>query len=240
MTGASLGSVAGRICACRSCPRLRAWREEVARVKRRAFRDEEYWGRPVPGFGDPRAELFVLGLAPGAHGANRTGRPFTGDGCGDFLFGGLYRAGYSNRERSVSRGDGLKLQGAFLSNAVRCAPPGNRPSSDEVARCRGFLDEELALVRPKVVLALGGIAFCAALEALARAGVEIPRPRPRFGHGAEVSLARAPVLLGSYHVSQLNTRTGRLTPAMFEAVLVRARALSASRAFALTPRRGHC
>ncbi len=224
---ASLRSLADRICACRSCPRLCAWREEVARAKRRAYREQEYWGRPVPGFGDPRAALFVLGLAPGAHGANRTGRAFTGDG-GEFLFGGLYRTGYSNRERSITRGDGLVLQGAFLSNAVRCAPPGNRPSADEVARCSGFLDEELALVRPKVVLALGGIAFSAALAAFARAGAEIPRPRPRFGHGAEVRLARAPVLLGSYHVSRLNTQTGRLTEAMLDAVLVRARALSAS------------
>ncbi|HET9599729.1 MAG TPA: uracil-DNA glycosylase [Anaeromyxobacteraceae bacterium] len=214
---------------CRACPRLVAWREEVARVKRRAYRDEVYWGRPVPGFGDPRARLLLVGLAPGAHGANRTGRMFTGDASGDFLYAALHRAGLASQPTSERRGDGLALRGAFISAAARCAPPDNAPAPDELRRCAPFLDRELALLGPRAILALGAIAWDAVLAALARGGAELPRPRPRFGHGAELRLAGAPALVGSFHVSRQNTQTGRLTPAMFDAVLARAVALAAAR-----------
>jgi uracil-DNA glycosylase len=213
------------IVACRACPRLVEWREQVAREKRRAFRDWTYWGRPVPGFGDPRAELVILGLAPAAHGANRTGRVFTGDRSGDFLFAGLHRAGFANQPRSEHREDGLALTGAFIAAPCRCAPPDNKPLLEELARCTPFLDRELALLPVQVVLALGAIAWNAALAWLARTGVDIPTPRPTFGHGTELALPRAPVLLGCYHVSQQNTQTGRLTPAMFDDVMARARVL---------------
>ncbi len=207
---------------CRACPRLVAWREEVGRVKRRAYRGEEYWARPVPGFGDPRATLVVVGLAPGAHGANRTGRMFTGDASGDFLYGALHRAGLASQPTSERRGDGLALRGCFITAAARCAPPGNRPSPAELARCAPFLDRELCALRPSAVLALGAVAWDAALGALGRAGFHVPRPRPRFAHGAELRLGGAPPVLASYHVSRQNTQTGRLTPAMFDAVLRRA------------------
>jgi len=225
----ALGALEEEIAACRACPRLAAWREEVARVKRRAYRGCEYWGRPVPGFGDPRpGGLYVLGLAPGAHGANRTGRMFTGDRSGDFLYAALHRHGYASRPESRSRDDGLCLNGAYLSNAARCAPPGNRPSQEELRRCSPFLDRELRLVRPGVILALGAIAWQGALGALERAGCALPRPRPAFGHRALLRLAGAPPVLGSYHVSQQNTQTGRLTAAMFDGVLALARELGAS------------
>ncbi len=213
------------IVACRACPRLVEWREQVAREKRRAFRDWTYWGRPVPGFGDPGAELVILGLAPAAHGANRTGRVFTGDRSGDFLFAGLHRAGFANQPRSEHREDGLALAGAFIAAPCRCAPPDNKPLPEELARCTPFLDRELALLPVRVVLALGAIAWNAALAWLTRTGVDIPTPRPTFGHGTELVLPGAPVLLGCYHVSQQNTQTGRLTPAMFDDVMVRARLL---------------
>lgn len=202
-----------------------AWREEVARLKRRAYAAEPYWGRPVPGFGDPAAPLLVLGLAPGAHGANRTGRVFTGDASGDFLFAALHRAGLASRPASRARDDGFALSGAWLSNAVRCVPPDNRPAPGELARCAPFLARELSAVRPRVVLALGAVAWAAAQGWLEGAGHALPRPRPRFAHGAELQLPGAPALLASYHVSQQNTRTGRLTAAMFDAVLARAAAL---------------
>ena len=209
--------------ACRACPRLVAWRERVAREKRRAWRDWEYWGRPVPGFGDGRARLVLVGLAPGAHGANRTGRMFTGDGSGDFLYAALHRAGLASQPGSASRDDGLRLAGAFVTAACRCVPPANRPAPDELRRCAPFLDRELLALRgARVVLALGAIAWEAALGHLARRGFAVPRPRPRFGHGAELRLPGAPLLLGSYHVSRQNTRTGRLTAGMFDAVLRRA------------------
>ena len=217
-----LGALARQIASCRRCPRLVAYCQEVARSKRRAYRDEAYWGRPVPGFGDPAASLLLVGLAPGAHGANRTGRMFTGDGSGDFLYAALYRAGLAARPRSERRGDGQRLSGCFVTAAARCAPPANRPSPEELAACAPFLDRELALLRPRVVLALGAIAFAAVLGAFARAGILLPRPRPRFAHAARVALPGAPVLLASYHVSRQNTQTGRLTPAMFDAVLARA------------------
>jgi uracil-DNA glycosylase family 4 len=208
---------------CRACPRLVKWREEVARTKRRAYAEETYWGRPVPGFGDPAARILVLGLAPGAHGANRTGRAFTGDRSGDFLYAALHRAGLASQPTSVARDDGLVLRDVYVTLPVRCVPPDNRPSADELTCCAPFLDREAALLgRVRVVVALGAIAWNAYLEHLGRLGAA-PRPRPRFGHGAEARIADHPALLGSYHVSQQNTQTGRLTPAMFDAVLDRAR-----------------
>jgi uracil-DNA glycosylase len=218
--------VTADITACRACPRLVEWREEVARVKRRAYREWEYWGKPVPGFGDPMARIVFVGLAPAAHGANRTGRMFTGDRSGDFLYAALHRAGLASQPNSDHRRDGLQLRGAFIVAAARCAPPANKPTPDEVARCAPFLDRELRLLRPRVLFALGAIGWHAALEALGRRGVEVPSPRPAFAHGAELALAGAPTLLASYHVSQQNTQTGRLTPAMFDAVLSRAVALA--------------
>jgi uracil-DNA glycosylase family 4 len=222
----SLERIASEVVRCRACPRLVAWREEVARVKRRAYRAEAYWGRPVPGFGDARAKLVVLGLAPGAHGANRTGRMFTGDASGDFLYAALHRAGLASQPTSERRGDGLALRGCYIAAAARCAPPDNAPTREELARCAPFLDRELAALRPRAVLALGAVAWEAALAAFARAGASVPRPRPRFAHGAEVMLAGAPALIASYHVSRQNTQTGRLTPAMFDAVVRRARELA--------------
>jgi uracil-DNA glycosylase family 4 len=218
--------IAEEVVRCRACPRLVAWREEVARTKRRAYQDEVYWGKPVPGFGDARARLVVVGLAPGAHGANRTGRMFTGDASGDFLYAALHRAGIASQPASARRGDGLALRGCFITAACRCAPPENRPAPDELERCSPFLDRELAALRPRAVLALGAIAWRAALDALDRAGVAIPRPRPPFAHGAEFAPPGGPALVASYHVSRQNTQTGRLTPAMFDAVLARAVRLS--------------
>ncbi|WP_275424908.1 uracil-DNA glycosylase [Archangium violaceum] len=217
------------IITCRACPRLVEWREQVAREKRRAFRDWTYWGRPVPGFGDARAELVIIGLAPAAHGANRTGRVFTGDRSGDFLFAGLHRAGFANQPRSEHREDGLALKGAYIVAPCKCAPPDNKPLPEELARCTPFMDREMALLPTRVVLALGAIAWSATLAWLERVGVDIPSPRPAFGHGAELALPGAPVLLGCYHVSQQNTQTGRLTPAMFDAVMGRARELIENR-----------
>ena len=223
--GRALERLAAEIAGCRRCPRLVRWRERVAREKRRAYAAETYWGRPVPGFGDPGARLLLLGLAPGAHGANRTGRMFTGDGSGDFLYAALHRAGLASQPISQRRGDGLELAGAFVSAACRCAPPENRPRPDELQRCAPFLDREVAaLPRLRVVLCLGAIAWQAALGHLERRGFSLPRPRPRFGHGVELALPGAPLLLASYHVSRQNTQTGRLTAAMFDRVLARAAA----------------
>jgi uracil-DNA glycosylase family 4 len=220
----SLERLAADALACRRCPRLVRWLEEVGRTKRAAFRDADYWCRPVPSFGSGDARLLIVGLAPGAHGANRTGRPFTGDGAGPFLYGALHRAGLASRPESVARDDGLELHGARITNAVRCAPPGNRPRPDELAACRPFLARELALLpRVRAVLCLGGVAWTATLAALTIQGVELPRPRPRFGHAAEADLGPgAPWLMGSYHPSQLNVNTGRLTAEMLDAVLARA------------------
>jgi uracil-DNA glycosylase family 4 len=180
----------------------------------------------VPGFGDPHAEIALVGLAPAAHGANRTGRMFTGDRSGDFLYAALHRAGLANQPRSTDRNDGLRLTGVFIVSVARCAPPANRPAPAELRRCARFLDRELALLRVRVLLALGAIAWSGALRHFERRGVILPRPAPRFAHAAELSLPGAPVLLGCYHVSRQNTQTGRLTAAMFDAVLARAKALA--------------
>jgi uracil-DNA glycosylase len=213
----SLAALHAELIACRRCPRLVRWREEVAVVKRRAYADQPYWGRPVPGFGDPRARLVIVGLAPGAHGANRTGRVFTGDSSGAFLYAGLHRAGFANQPTSDHRDDGLTLRDAFVTCPVRCVPPDNKPTTAEVARCRPFLRRELALLRPQVFLALGHLAWKATLDHL-----EWPTPRPAFAHGAVVRHPASSVsLVGCYHVSQQNTQTGRLTPSMFDAVFRR-------------------
>ena len=220
---ASLPVLEDRITRCRLCPRLVAWREEVARTRRRAYRDEVYWGRPVPGFGDPAARIVLVGLAPGAHGSNRTGRMFTGDRSGEFLYAALHRAGLASAAGSRSRDDGLRLRGAFITAACRCAPPANMPTAEELARCAPFLDAELELLRGlRVLVALGAVGWDATLGHLERMGRPIPRPRPRFGHGAEWTPEGGPAVVGTYHPSQQNTQTGRLTPAMFDAVIRRA------------------
>jgi uracil-DNA glycosylase family 4 len=214
---------------CTACPELRSYCAQVAREKRRAFRDETYWGRPVAGFGDAAAKLWILGLAPAAHGANRTGRMFTGDRSGEFLYAGLFRAGLANRAESVSRGDGLRLRGVWISAALRCAPPGNRPTPRQLENCTRWLDRERAvLAASRVVLCLGAIAWNAALDLEARHGAAIPRPRPRFAHAGECVLGDR-TLIGCYHVSQQNTFTGRLTPAMLDRVLRSARIRAWSR-----------
>jgi uracil-DNA glycosylase family 4 len=221
-TTTPLRELTAEIVACRACPRLVAWRESVAHEKRAAFRDEEYWGRPVPGFGDPAARVLVLGLAPAAHGGNRTGRVFTGDRSGDWLFGSMHRTGFANQSTSVGLDDGLRLDDAYVAAAVRCAPPDNTPTTEERDRCRPFLDRELAaLPRVRVVVALGGFAYAVAARAIAASGVTIPRPRPRFGHGVELT-AGALTVIGCYHPSQQNTVTGRLTEPMLDDVFLRA------------------
>ena len=220
--GDLLGALGAEIEGCRACPRLVAWREAVAASPRASFAAERYWGRPVAGFGDPAARLAVVGLAPAAHGANRTGRVFTGDRSGDWLFAALWRAGYANQPESTGRHDGLELTGAWVSAAVRCAPPANKPTRAERDTCLGYLGRELGLlVDVGVVVVLGGFA-CQAVAALY--GL---RPRPRFGHLAEHGLPDGRTLLCSYHPSQQNTFTGTLTEPMFDAVFARARALGA-------------
>jgi len=215
------------IAGCRRCPRLVAWRELVAREKRAAFAQEEYWGRPIPGFGDPHARVMLLGLAPAAHGANRTGRVFTGDRSGDFLFAALHRTGFANQPLSLHAGDGLALHDAWITAAVRCAPPANKPAPAERDTCLPYAVRELELLPGvRVIVCLGAFAWDAALRILAARGVAVPRPRPRFGHGVELGLSGAPVLLGCFHPSQQNTFTGKLTAPMIDAVLLRARALA--------------
>jgi uracil-DNA glycosylase family 4 len=218
LSSEELATLEREITSCRRCPRLVEWREKVAREKRAAFSDETYWGRPVPGFGDPDARVVILGLAPAAHGANRTGRFFTGDRSGDFLFAALHRTGFASRPVSRHREDGLELYGLWISAAVRCAPPQNRPTPAERDACLPYAGRELELLEAQVVVCLGAFAWDAALRLYGL------RPKPRFGHGAEV-VAGATALLGCYHPSQQNTFTGVLTPAMLDAVLLRARAL---------------
>jgi uracil-DNA glycosylase family 4 len=217
----SLEALAAEVADCRKCPRLVEWREEVARVKRHAYRDWHYWGRPVPGFGDPQARLLVLGLAPAAHGGNRTGRVFTGDRSGDWLYRALYRAGFANQALSVSRDDGLRLEGAYVTAAVRCAPPANRPAIEERDNCLPYLDGELRLLEGvHVFVCLGSYAY----DCLSRL-LELRR-RPAFQHGLEVSLPDGRMLLCCFHPSQQNTFTGRLTESMLDAVFQRAAELS--------------
>ena len=225
MSGAAaLRVIQEEVAECRKCPRLVKYREKVAREKRRAFREWEYWGRGIPGFGDPKAKLFILGLAPAAHGGNRTGRVFTGDRSGDFLFEALFQAGFANQPASVRRDDGLQLKNAYIAAAVRCAPPANKPLPSEILHCRGYLERELALLRPRVVLALGKIAWDAYLEILKPRGQIASRAAYPFGHGAEsVFSGDLPKLFGVYHPSQQNTQTGRVTQAMYAIVLSRIR-----------------
>jgi uracil-DNA glycosylase family 4 len=221
--GSPLAEVQARIVDCRRCPRLVEWRERVAREKRASFAADEYWGRPVPGFGDPDARVYVLGLAPAAHGGNRTGRVFTGDRSGDWLFASMHRTGFASRPRSVAVGDGLRLRGAFVAAAVRCAPPANRPLPAERDACLPYARGELDLMpQVRVIVCLGGFAWEAACR------LHGVRPRPRFGHGAEHAPGggAGPVLLGCFHPSQQNTFTGKLTEPMLDAVFARARELA--------------
>jgi uracil-DNA glycosylase len=217
-----LARLTSQVVGCRTCPRLVAWRELVARERRAAFADQEYWGRPVPGFGDPAARILIVGLAPAAHGGNRTGRIFTGDRSGDFLFAALYRCGLANQPTSVSRDDGLELDATYVAAVNRCCPPGNRPTPDERDNCLPYLAREIELLdRLRVLLCLGSFAWDGALRALAMDGHPVPKPRPSFGHGAEARVGPY-TLLGSFHPSQQNTFTGKLTAEMLDAVIRRA------------------
>jgi len=229
-TAVELERLAAEVASCRRCPRLVAWREQVARERRAAFREQEYWGRPLPGFGDPRARVLLLGLAPAAHGANRTGRMFTGDRSGDFLYAALWRTGFANQPASTARDDGLRLRGAWVTAAVRCAPPANRPTPAERDSCLSWSLSELRLLSSvRVAVCLGAFAWDAALRLRRELTGPRPRePRPRFGHGAEhpAGAGEPFALLGCYHPSQQNTFTGRLTEEMLDAALLRARALA--------------
>ncbi|HET6869709.1 MAG TPA: uracil-DNA glycosylase [Solirubrobacteraceae bacterium] len=226
MTAAGLRELEREVVACRRCPRLVAWREEVARVKRAAFAHEDYWGRPLPGFGDPEARVMLVGLAPAAHGGNRTGRIFTGDRSGDWLFASLHRTGFANQPTSVARDDGLRLTGAWVCAAVRCAPPANKPLPSERDNCLPYLVRELSLLESvRVIVALGSFGWDAALRGLAGAGEPRVRPRPKFGHGASAEIGRF-TLLGCFHPSQQNTFTGKLTEPMIDEVLGRAKRLA--------------
>lgn len=220
----SIAAVQRRVVACRACPRLVEWREETARVKRRMYRDADYWGRPLAAFGDPNARLLIVGLAPAAHGGNRTGRMFTGDRSGDWLFGALHRAGFANQAASTHRGDGLELRDALITAAARCAPPANKPTREELAACRPYLVREIELLADlRVIVALGRIAFDALLRAWSDAGRTLPR-KPAFGHNAATRLPDGgPLLIACYHPSQQNTQTGRLTEAMLDEVFRQAR-----------------
>ncbi len=212
------------ILACRKCPRLVRYREKVAREKRRAYREWMYWGKPVPGFGDAGAELLILGLAPAAHGANRTGRMFTGDRSGDFLYAALHKAGFANQATSLHRDDGLQLKNAYVTATCRCAPPENKPLPKEIANCRGYFERELQILQPKAILALGKIAWDGYLEILKQRGVIASRTLYKFAHGAEAEVAPGtPRLFGVCHPSQQNTQTGRVTPAMYASGLRRVR-----------------
>ncbi|MBE7435293.1 MAG: uracil-DNA glycosylase [Anaerolineales bacterium] len=207
----SLSTINKEIIYCRKCPRLVAWRQEVARVKRKAYKDEEYWGKPVPGFGDPKARVLVVGLAPGAHGSNRTGRQFTGDASGNFLFPALYKAGFANQPRAESRGDGLILKDMYITASGRCAPPDNKPTPQELDNCQPYLEREIAIIQPKVIVGLGKIAFDRLLKVFALRGL-------KFSHGATYKLITGLWLICSYHPSHQNTSTGKLTVKMFDEI----------------------
>lgn len=220
MTGDDLTILEQEITICRKCPRLVHYLDNVARIKRRAYRDWTYWGRPVPAFGDPKARLVIIGLAPGAHGANRTGRMFTGDRSGEFLYEQLFRAGFANQPHSIRADDGLVLRDALISAAIRCAPPDNKPLPQEIRNCRPYLERELALILPRAILALGGIALNTYLDLLKRQGLIPSRSAYPFSHGASFALpGNLPHVFAAYHPSQQNTQTGRLTPRMFAGVL---------------------
>ena len=221
----ALAGITAEVVDCRRCPRLVAWREEVAANPRSSFRGETYWGRPIPGFGDADARVAVVGLAPAAHGGNRTGRIFTGDRSGDWLFRAMHRAGLANQPHSVSVDDGLRLTGAWVTAAVRCAPPANKPTIEERDTCAGYLVRELAVLEPAVVVVLGSFAYEAVWRTLREIGTDLPAPRPRFGHGVEAESA-GPVILCSFHPSQQNTFTGKLTEPMLDQVFLRARELA--------------
>jgi uracil-DNA glycosylase family 4 len=222
----SLSALAEEIVRCRRCPRLVEWREETAANPPRRYREDDYWGRPLPGFGDPAAHIVVVGLAPAAHGGNRTGRVFTGDRSGDWLYGALHRAGLANQARSEHRDDGLRLRDAYVTAVNRCPPPANRPTPAERDNCLPYLEAELRLLaRARVLVALGSYAWDGALRALRDLGEEIPRPKPRFAHGAE-AMVGSYALLGCYHPSQQNTFTGKLTQPMLDAAFARARELA--------------
>jgi len=221
----SLAALAREVTACRRCPRLVEWREAVAADPPRRYRGQRYWARPLPGFGDPQAAIVIVGLAPAAHGGNRTGRIFTGDRSGDWLFAALHRAGLANQPTSESADDGLRLDGAYVTAVNRCPPPGNRPTTEERDNCLPYLARELRLLPSRVLVPLGAYAWAGSLLALAELGAELPRPRPRFGHGAEAEVGPY-ALLGSFHPSQQNTFTGKLTEPMMDAVFARARALA--------------
>jgi uracil-DNA glycosylase family 4 len=226
MSARQFEQLARRITTCERCPELRAYCAGVAREKRKSFASETYWGKPVPGFGDPQARIWILGLAPAAHGANRTGRMFTGDRSGDFLYAGLHRAGLANQPTSTARDDGLELRDVWISASLRCAPPANKPTPEQLELCAAHLDDEWnALGHVRVIFCLGGIAWNAALQLLERRGHTLPRPRPKFAHTAEITLG-ARTLVGCYHVSQQNTFTGKLTPKMLDHRLRRAQRLS--------------
>ncbi len=222
----SLSKLVAEVGSCRRCPRLVEWREQVAADPPKRFAGQAYWARPAPSFGDPAARLVIVGLAPAAHGGNRTGRIFTGDRSGDWLFASLHRTGYANQPESVGRDDGLELTDAWVTAVVRCAPPANRPTTSERDMCLAYLERELRLLgKARVLVALGGFAWDGILRALRSNGIETPSPKPRFGHGAETQVGPY-ALLGSFHPSQLNTFTGRLTEAMSDEVFAHARALS--------------
>ena len=223
-TSAQLRVLNEEIVACRKCPRLVKYREKVAREKRRAYREWEYWGKPVAGFGDPHAQLLILGLAPAAHGANRTGRMFTGDRSGDFLYAALYKAGFANQPTSLHRDDGVQLNNAYIAATCRCAPPENKPLPREILNCRSYLEREIEILEPKAILALGKIAWDGYLDILKHRGAIASRALYKFAHGAEAEVAPGtPRLYGVYHPSQQNTQTGRVTPAMYANVLTNIR-----------------
>ncbi|HEV8626982.1 MAG TPA: uracil-DNA glycosylase [Acidimicrobiia bacterium] len=222
----ALAAITAEVIECRRCPRLVAWREEVAANPRSSFRGETYWGRPIPGFGDPDARVVVAGLAPAAHGGNRTGRVFTGDRSGDWLFRAMHRAGFANQPHSVSADDGLRLIGAWITAAVRCAPPANKPTMTERDACAGYLVRELAVLEPAVIVVLGSFAYEAVWRTLRELAIDLPTPRPKFGHGVEVATG-GPLIVCSFHPSQQNTFTGKLTEEMLDGIFLRARDLAA-------------